>query len=159
MKNMCGIKQIQSEPDVMNCDGGGVHKLLTSQEKIENLEQYQKCLEHALFEIKQKLQSLTENKPNKSNKERNLLCYLIKGTRGGKTRALILRHLTDKSYNAHQLSKVLNMDYKTVRHHLNVLIKNGIINVEKNRNNNAIYFISKNIAESLYSLNDDKIKE
>ena len=159
MKNMCGVKQIQSEPDVMNCDGGEVHKLLASQEKIENLEQYQKCLEHALFEIKQKLQSLTENKPNKSNKERNLLYYLIKSTRGGKTRALILRYLTAKPYNAHQLSKVLKMDYKTVRHHLNVLIKNGIIKIEKNKNNNAIYFISNNIAENLYSLNNSDSHE
>jgi hypothetical protein len=30
--------------------------------------------------------------------------------------------------------------------------------VEKNRNINAIYFISNNIAESLYSIDDEKSK-
>ncbi len=79
----------------------------------------------------------------KSNKQQKLLCYLIKGTRGGKTRALILKHLTDKTYNAHQLAKALSMDYKTIRHHLNVLIKHGII-TRSNDGNTGLYFISKN---------------
>ncbi len=91
---------------------------------------------------------------NKSNKQRKLLCYLIKGTRGGKSRALILRHLIDKSYNAHQLAKLLNMDYKTIRHHLEVLIKNGII-TKSNDGHTDLYFLSKNVAESLYSISDD----
>jgi predicted ArsR family transcriptional regulator len=52
---------------------------------------------------------------------------LIEGTRGGKTRALILRHLAEKSYNANQLATTLNLDYKTIRHHLEVLVKYGII--------------------------------
>ena len=45
-----------------------------------------------------------KQKLKKSNKQNKLLCYLIEGTRGGKTRALILRHLAEKSYNANQLA-------------------------------------------------------
>jgi DNA-binding transcriptional ArsR family regulator len=90
----------------------------------------------------------------KSNKQSRLLCHLIAGTRGGRTRALILKNLVDRSYNAHQLSKVLNMDYKTIRHHLDVLIKNGII-TKTNDGNICLYFISNNVAKSLYSLDDD----
>ncbi len=81
---------------------------------------------------------------NKSNKQKKLLCYLIEGTRGGKTRALILRHLTEKSYNAHQLAKALNMDYKTIRHHLEVLVKHGII-TRDNDGYTDLYFLSKNL--------------
>ncbi|VVB92104.1 Methyl sulfide methyltransferase-associated sensor [uncultured archaeon] len=94
---------------------------------------------------------------NKSNKQRKLLCYLIEGTRGGKSRALILRHLVDRSYNAHQLAKLLSMDYKTIRHHLEVLVKNGII-TKSNDGYTDLYFLSKNVAESLYSFSDDKEK-
>ncbi len=81
---------------------------------------------------------------NKSNKQQKLLCHLIQGTRGGKTRALILKHLSDKSYNANELATDLNIDYKTVRHHLNVLIKNGIIG-KSNDGSYDLYFILNNI--------------
>ena len=84
----------------------------------------------------------------KSNKQRKLLCYLIEGTCGGKTRALILRHLSDKSYNAHQLAKALNMDYKTIRHHLKVLVKSGII-TEGQDEYSGLYFIAKNVESDL----------
>ncbi|VVB95944.1 Methyl sulfide methyltransferase-associated sensor [uncultured archaeon] len=89
-----------------------------------------------------------------SNRQRKLLCYLIKGTRGGKTRTLILRHLTDRSYNAHQLAKALNIDYKTVRHHLEVLVKNGIV-TKDNGGYSTLYFISKNIQSDLNEFNSE----
>ncbi|MFZ3382971.1 MAG: PAS domain S-box protein [Candidatus Methanoperedens sp.] len=96
---------------------------------------------------------LLKQELKKSNKQQKLLCYLIQGTRGGKTRALILKHLNDRSYNAHQLSTVMNMDYKTIRHHLGVLIKNGI--VEKgNDGYSDLYFISKNMEEDLNKFNE-----
>jgi len=97
---------------------------------------------------------LLKQKLKKSNKQKKLLCYLIEGTRGGKTRALILRHLSDKSYNAHKLATTLKMDYKTIRHHLEVLVKHGMIT----RNHDGypdLYFISTNIAESLNSFDDN----
>jgi PAS domain S-box-containing protein len=89
-----------------------------------------------------------------SNKQRKLLCYLIRGTRGGKTRTLILRHLIERSYNAHQLAKALDMDYKTVRHHLGVLVKNGIV-TKGNEGCTVLYFISKNIESELNEFNSE----
>ncbi|HIH44917.1 MAG TPA: winged helix-turn-helix transcriptional regulator [Candidatus Methanoperedenaceae archaeon] len=90
---------------------------------------------------------ITENKRLKqelkeSNKQLKLLRYLMEGTRGGNTRALILRHLNERPYNANQLADALNLDYKTVRHHLDVLLKNGIIAKESD-GCTAIYFLSK----------------
>ncbi len=84
----------------------------------------------------------------KSNKQKKLLCHLIEGTRGGKTRALILRHLIEKSYNAHQLAKVLNKDYKTIRHHLQVLVKKGMITRGRDEYS-GLYFIAKDIESDL----------
>jgi len=89
-----------------------------------------------------------KQKLKKSNKQKMLLCYLIEGTRGGKTRALILRHLAEKSYNAYQLAKTLNMDYKTIRHHLKVLAKSGII-MRGQDEYSGLYFIAKNIESDL----------
>ncbi|MFZ3166029.1 MAG: PAS domain S-box protein [Candidatus Methanoperedens sp.] len=106
-------------------------------------------------QIKESLQKKLRN----SNKQNKLLYYLIEGTRGGKTRALILRHLAEKSHNANQLATALNMDYKTIRHHLEVLVKYGIITRNYN-GHSVLYFISNsnNIAESLSSFDDEKLK-
>ena len=92
-----------------------------------------------------------------SNKQNKLLSYLIEGTRGGKTRALILRQLAEKSYNAHQLAKSLGIEYKTIRHHLEVLVKHGII-IRNNIGYPNIYLISNNIADKLNSFDDKKEK-
>ncbi|MFU8766922.1 MAG: winged helix-turn-helix domain-containing protein [Candidatus Methanoperedens sp.] len=70
------------------------------------------------------------------------------GTRGGQTRALILKNLIDRPYNANQLSEAMGMDYKTIRHHLDVLIKNGVITMEGEKYG-AMYFISKSMEANL----------
>jgi DNA-binding transcriptional ArsR family regulator len=58
---------------------------------------------------------------------RQLLWYLIAGTRGGLNRARIIEALRERPYNAHQLSEALGLDYRTIRHHLELLQKNGLI--------------------------------
>lgn len=56
-----------------------------------------------------------------------IIGWLITGTRGGETRAKILNAINNAPQNANQLSKRLNVDYKTVRHHLAILKKNKLI--------------------------------
>ena len=56
-----------------------------------------------------------------------LLGWLIAGTRGGISRAKIIKALNDSPQNANQLANMLGMDYRTIRHHLEVLEKNKII--------------------------------
>ena len=58
---------------------------------------------------------------------RQLLWYLIAGTRGGMNRARIIEALHERPYNANQLSETLGLDYRTIRHHLELLQKNGLI--------------------------------
>ncbi|MBU3967036.1 MAG: winged helix-turn-helix domain-containing protein [Euryarchaeota archaeon] len=83
---------------------------------------------------------------------KKLLWYLIAGTRGGQTRALLLKHLIDRPYNANQLAESMDMDYKTIRHHLDVLIKNGVITMEGDKYG-AMYFISKTMEANLDEFN------
>jgi len=112
-----------------------------------------------IIEIHGIARDITENiklkkELKKSNNQRKLLCHLVEGSRGGKTRAKILKRLTKKSYNANQLTEALNMDYKTIRHHLNVLIKNGII--IKNKDGHIdLYYISKNMESDLNDINQE----
>ena len=56
-----------------------------------------------------------------------LLGWLILGTRGGPTRAKIIKALKERPQNANQLANLLGVDYRTIRHHLEVLEKNRII--------------------------------
>lgn len=56
-----------------------------------------------------------------------LLGWLIAGTRGGPTRARMITALKESPQNANQLANLLEMDYRTIRHHLEVLEKNKLV--------------------------------
>lgn len=65
------------------------------------------------------------------------LWYVLTGTRGGTNRVRILKALDEQPRNANQLAEDLELDYKTVRHHLDVLMENDI--VDKSGDYGAIY--------------------
>jgi len=56
-----------------------------------------------------------------------VLWYVLTGTRGGKNRVRLLRALDERPRNANQLAEDLDLDYKTVRHHLDVLVENDVV--------------------------------
>jgi DNA-binding transcriptional ArsR family regulator len=56
-----------------------------------------------------------------------VLWYVLTGTRGGENRVRILQALDERPRNANQLAEDLSLDYKTVRHHLDVLMDNDIL--------------------------------
>ncbi|WP_440989676.1 ArsR/SmtB family transcription factor [Haloarchaeobius baliensis] len=56
-----------------------------------------------------------------------VLWYVMTGTRGGENRVRILRAIDERPRNANKLAEELDLDYKTVRHHLDVLMENDIV--------------------------------
>jgi DNA-binding transcriptional ArsR family regulator len=58
---------------------------------------------------------------NPLNSDDRLLWWWFVGTRGGPTRARIVIALKEEPLNAKQLADFLDINYKTVRHHLKVL--------------------------------------
>ena len=56
-----------------------------------------------------------------------VLWYVLTGTRGGENRVRLLRSVAERPRNANQLAEELDLDYKTVRHHLDVLVENDIV--------------------------------
>jgi len=73
---------------------------------------------------------------------RQLLWYLIAGTRGGSNRARIITTLRDRPSNAHQLCEGLGLDYRTVRHHLRILQRNGLVAQPAGNAYAAPYFLT-----------------
>jgi DNA-binding transcriptional ArsR family regulator len=56
-----------------------------------------------------------------------VLWYVFVGTRGGENRARVLQAANDRPRNPNQLAEDLDVDYTTVRHHLDVLMENDLI--------------------------------
>ena len=76
-----------------------------------------------------------------------LLGWLIAGTRGGLSRAKIIEILKETPQNANQLAGLLKMDYRTIRHHLDVLQKNHII-TSAGESYGMTYFLSPAMEEN-----------
>ena len=71
-----------------------------------------------------------------------ILWYLLAGTKGGETRARIIHSIMKKPQNANQLSSSLNLDYKTIQHHLRILLENRMMTVFNKEKYGAVYFLS-----------------
>jgi len=63
--------------------------------------------------------------------DKKLLWWIFGVTKGGVVRAKIVMLLHDRPRNANQLAKKLKLDYTTVRYHLNILLKHGIVEVSE----------------------------
>ncbi|MCV0372344.1 MAG: transcriptional regulator [Nitrosarchaeum sp.] len=64
---------------------------------------------------------------NESRRFKLILWSIVGATRGGPNRARVLNLLITASLNSHQIAKKLNLDHKTIRHHLKILTKNELI--------------------------------
>jgi len=72
---------------------------------------------------------------------KQVLWWLIAGSRGGLNRARMILALHTRPYNANQLTRLTGLDYKTVRHHLEVLRKHHVITA-MGEDYGTMYFLS-----------------
>lgn len=79
---------------------------------------------------------------------KKLLWWLFAG-KGGVSRARIINKLNERPYNAHQIAEELNLDYKTIRHHLNILEKNKII-TSSGEKYGMMYFLSDGMEKNYF---------
>lgn len=78
---------------------------------------------------------------------KRVLWYLIAGSRGGPNRARIIKAIHDRPYNVNQLSNELNLDYKTIKHHMKVLEDHDIVNSGEEKYG-AMFFLSNRMEEN-----------
>lgn len=78
---------------------------------------------------------------------------MLAGSKGGVNRARIIYGLKERPYNVNQLAEKLQLDYKTVRHHIEVLERNNMV-TSTGKKYGALYFLSDKMEE-----NYDSFKE
>jgi DNA-binding transcriptional ArsR family regulator len=81
-----------------------------------------------------------------------LLWYLLAGTRGGANRLRILILLSERPRNAHQIARDLGLDYRTVRHHLGILTRNGLLTCPFESRYGAPYLFGGQLLDHLPTL-------
>jgi DNA-binding transcriptional ArsR family regulator len=84
---------------------------------------------------------------------RKVLWWLIGGARGGRNRLRIIQALDDTPMNANQLSNALDLDYKTVRHHLDLLVENDVLET-MGEGYGQTYFLTDRMANNLDVLDE-----
>ncbi len=72
---------------------------------------------------------------------RKVLTWVILGTSGGYNRAKIIKTLHDRPLNAHQLSKKLDLNYRTITHHLDTLEEMKVVE-KSGKKYGQIYMLS-----------------
>lgn len=92
---------------------------------------------------------------------KRILWFLFASTRGGSTRARIMNLINEMPANTNQISTNLNLNYKTVIHHLNVLIKNGLIITEDKGIYGSTYFLTPLMEQNFQLFNEilEKIRK
>ncbi len=87
----------------------------------------------------------------------DLMFWLFVGSKGGINRVRIVNLLNINPYNAYNIAEILELNYKTVRHHLKLLEAHNIIEIRSGVNYGALYFLSEGMKEN-YEL-FEKIQE
>jgi predicted transcriptional regulator len=77
-----------------------------------------------------------------SRQFRHIMWYTFIGTKGGHARINIVKILREKPHNAHQLSKKLKVDYRTILHHLKILRENQFVSPQ-GKKYGELYFLTE----------------
>jgi DNA-binding transcriptional ArsR family regulator len=79
---------------------------------------------------------------------RQVLWWLIGGSRGGENRLRIVKEIQQRPQNTNQLSESLDLNYKTVQHHLEVLEENDVVTTEGD-GYGQMYFLTDRMSNNL----------
>ena len=84
---------------------------------------------------------------------RRLLWYLFAGSKGGENRIKIINLLQDTPLNINRMAEVLDLDYKAVQHHMDVLEKNNLVS-RMGKKYGIMYFVSNYLESNIDTFNE-----
>jgi len=73
---------------------------------------------------------------------KRMMVYIFVGSRGGQNRARIVEMLRNDPSNPNKISEKLNLDYKTVQHHIRMLEENDVVVASSKGAYGAVYFLT-----------------
>lgn len=79
---------------------------------------------------------------------RRLLWYLFAGSKGGENRIKIINLLQDTPLNINRMAEALDLDYKAVQHHVDVLEKNNLVS-RMGEKYGIMYFVSNYLESNM----------
>jgi DNA-binding transcriptional ArsR family regulator len=85
---------------------------------------------------------------------KRVLMYLLVGSKGGHNRVQIIKLLKDEPMNANKVGERLQLDYKTVQHHLKILQENNLVVTNSAGTYGAMYFLTPYVEKNINALEE-----
>ncbi len=101
-------------------------------------------------------QNSINNKFFRINYKNREMTQLLIGRKGGRTTIKIIDQLLSQPNNMNQLSKILKLDYKTVRYHMNLILKLNLVEGDEDQYG-SLFFPSQKLINNLNEY--EQIKE